>query len=89
RGIGTSVHWMPLHMHPYYRETYGYKPEDFPTACALYPEILTLPVYPDMSDEEAAFVCASIREIVAAHRPATVQGALLEGRSVAGTIVTS
>jgi len=32
RGIGTSVHWMPLHMHPYYRETYGYRPEDLPHA---------------------------------------------------------
>jgi perosamine synthetase len=89
RGIGTSVHWMPLHMHPYYRESYGYKPEDFPTACALYPEILTLPVYPDMSDEEVAFVCGSIREIVAAHRPAVVPGALVEDRSVAGATVTT
>jgi perosamine synthetase len=88
RGIGVSVHWMPLHMHPYYRETYAYKPEDFPTACALYPEILTLPVYPDMSDEQIAFVCASVSEIVAAHRPASVRGALLEGPSIADAIVT-
>jgi dTDP-4-amino-4,6-dideoxygalactose transaminase len=32
KGIGTSVHFIPLHIHPYYRETYGYKPEDFPVA---------------------------------------------------------
>src|SRR5262249_29018482 len=39
-GIGTSVHWMPLHMHPYYRETYGYKTHDFPVASELFPEVV-------------------------------------------------
>ena len=67
RGIGTSVHWLPLHMHPYYRETYGYAPQDLPVAAALYPEIVTLPVYPDMSEEDVAYVCDSIKEIVAAN----------------------
>ena len=67
RGIGTSVHWLPLHMHPYYRETYGYAPQDLPVAAALYPEIVTLPVYPDMSEEHVAYVCDSIKEIVAAN----------------------
>jgi perosamine synthetase len=67
RGIGTSVHWMPLHMHPYYRETYGYAPEDLPTAWSLYPEIITLPLYPDMSEEEVVYVCDSIKEIVVAN----------------------
>jgi perosamine synthetase len=65
RGIGTSVHWLPLHMHPYYRETYGYAAQDLPTACSLYPEIITLPLYPDMSAGDAAYVCDSIKEIVA------------------------
>ena len=65
RGIGASVHWLPLHMHPYYRETYGYAPQDLPTAAALYPEIVTLPVYPDMSEEDVAYVCESIKEIIA------------------------
>ena len=67
RGIGTSVHWMPLHLHPYYRETYGYAPADLPTANALYPEIITLPLYPDLSEGEVDYVCQSIREIVAAN----------------------
>ncbi len=65
RGIGTSVHWLPLHMHPYYRETYGYEPQDLPTACSLYPEIVTLPIYPDMSEGDVAYVCDSIKEILA------------------------
>ena len=67
RGIGTSVHWLPLHMHPYYRETYGYAPQDLPTACSLYPELITLPLFPDMSEGDVAYVCDSIKQIVAAN----------------------
>jgi len=63
-GIGTSVHWMPLHMHPYYRQTYGYAPEDLPMACSLYPEIITLPLYPDMTEGDVSYVCDSIRDVV-------------------------
>ena len=70
RGVGTSVHWLPLHMHPYYRETYGYAPEDLPAACSLYPEIITLPIYPDMTGDDVAYVCNSIKDIVAANRRA-------------------
>ncbi|HVY71155.1 MAG TPA: DegT/DnrJ/EryC1/StrS family aminotransferase, partial [Verrucomicrobiae bacterium] len=67
RGIGTSVHWMPLHMHPYYRETYGYAPQDLPVAAALYSGLITLPVYPDLSEEAVVSVCDAIKEIVAAN----------------------
>jgi dTDP-4-amino-4,6-dideoxygalactose transaminase len=70
RGVGTSVHWLPLHMHPYYRETYGYAPEDLPVACSLYPEIITLPIYPDMTGDDVAYVCDSIKDIVARNRRA-------------------
>ena len=63
-GVGTSVHWLPLHMHPYYRETYGYASEDLPVAAGLYPEIVTLPLYPDMTEAEVRYVCDSIKEIV-------------------------
>jgi dTDP-4-amino-4,6-dideoxygalactose transaminase len=65
RGIGVSVHWMPLHMHPYYRETYEYVPEELPCAAALYPRIITLPLYPDMTDGEVGYVCDSIKQIIA------------------------
>jgi perosamine synthetase len=75
RGIGTSVHWLPLHMHPYYRETYGYAPQDLPVASSLYPEIITLPIYPDMTGEEVNYVCCSIKDIVAANRKATARKA--------------
>jgi perosamine synthetase len=66
RGIGASVHWLPLHMHPYYRETYGYKPQDLPFAAGLYPQIVSLPLYPSMTDGEVEYVCGSIKDIIAA-----------------------
>ncbi len=65
RGVGASVHWLPLHMHPYYRDTYKYLPEDYPVACSLYPEIVSLPIYPDMSASDVVSVCYAIRDIVA------------------------
>jgi perosamine synthetase len=89
RGIGTSVHWLPLHMHPYYRETYGYAPQDLPTACSLYSEIITLPLYPDMSEGDVAYVCDSIRDIVTRNLrpPANSLSARGEGRGeVASTL---
>jgi len=64
RAIGTSVHWMPLHMHPFYRETYGYSPHDLPVAAGLYPQLITLPLYPGMTQEEADYVCDSVKEVV-------------------------
>jgi len=67
RGIGTSVHWLPLHMHPYYRDTYRYHPEDLPCAAAIYPELITLPLYPDLTGADVEYVCQSLRAIIA-HR---------------------
>ncbi len=69
RGIITSVHWMPLHMHPYYRQTYGYAPEDFPTAARLYQEVISLPIFPGLAESEIAYVAGAIREIVARSLP--------------------
>jgi dTDP-4-amino-4,6-dideoxygalactose transaminase len=68
RGVSVSVHWMPLHMHPYYRETYGFAPQDLPTAASLYPEIITLPLYPDMSEDNVRQVCDAIKDIVRLNR---------------------
>ena len=73
-GIGTSVHWMPLHMHPYYRETFGCLPSDCPCAASIYPELVSLPLYPDLTDDEVAYVCLTLREIIARSRVA-VRGA--------------
>lgn len=69
-GIGTSVHYLPLHMHPLYRQQYGYQPEDLPVAKGLYERIISLPIYPLMTDEEVAYVADTVRQIVKAHRTA-------------------
>jgi perosamine synthetase len=63
-GISTSVHWMPLHLHPYYRDALGYNPSDCPCAASLYPELISLPLYPDLTHEEIERVCLSLRKIV-------------------------
>jgi len=67
-GIGTSVHWMPLHLHPYYREAFGYAPQDLPVAASLYPQLITLPLYPDMTEVEVAYVCDSLKGILTRRR---------------------
>jgi len=64
RNIGTSVHFIPIHLHPYYRDKYGYKPEDFPIAYSNYLRILSLPLYPRMTDEDVADVIEAVLDIV-------------------------
>ena len=68
RGIGVSVHFIPLHLHPYYRDTWGYRPGDFPVAEDYFDRCLSLPLYPAMSDEDQARVIDAIIEIAFEHR---------------------
>ena len=63
-GIGTSVHFIPLHMHPYYKRAYGYKADDFPVASREYERYLSLPIFPGMTDAQISFVIESVLEIV-------------------------
>ncbi|MCI0712901.1 MAG: DegT/DnrJ/EryC1/StrS family aminotransferase [Chloroflexi bacterium] len=62
--IGTSVHWIPLHIHPYYRDTYGYVPEDFPVAYGQYQRVVSLPIYSAMSDEDVEDVISAVDKVV-------------------------
>jgi dTDP-4-amino-4,6-dideoxygalactose transaminase len=79
--IGASVHWLPLHMHPYYRQTFGYQPDDLPCAASLYPEIISLPLYPDMTMEDVTYVCTCLKDTIAQARPMTsLPDALDNGR---------
>ena len=68
RGVGASVHFIPLHLHPYYRETYGHAPEDLPVALDCYQRSLSLPIYSVMTDHEVARVMDAVTDICAAHR---------------------
>ncbi len=63
RGIGTSVHFIPLHLHPYYQRTFHYRKGDFPRAEAEYERCISLPIYPDMSDDAIGYVISTIEEI--------------------------
>ena len=62
--IGTSVFWIPLHMHTYYRETLEHDPADFPNALYLYERVISLPISPKMADEDVLDVIAAVRRIV-------------------------
>lgn len=65
RGIGCSVHFIPLHLHPYWRDRYGFKPGDFPNALHAYERCVSLPIYPRMSDADQERVIEAVREILA------------------------
>ena len=68
KGIEVSVQYIPLNFTKYYKEKYGLKVFDFPQALDAYQKTMSLPIYPEMSDEEVAYVCEAIREIAASHR---------------------
>ncbi len=64
QGIGCSVHFIPIHKHPYYKDRYKYKDEDYPVANKVFEKSLSLPIYPDMSDDEISYIIKKINEIV-------------------------
>ena len=66
--IGTSVHFIPLHLHPYYREKFGYKPVDFPTASAVFERIFSLPIYPKMSEPDVERVIEAVKTTAQQYR---------------------
>lgn len=64
KGIGCSVHFIPLHLHPFYREKFGFKKGDFPNAEWVYEREVSLPLYPKMNEEAVWRVVATVREIL-------------------------
>jgi dTDP-4-amino-4,6-dideoxygalactose transaminase len=68
RGIGTSVHFIPIHLHPYYREALNLGPGDFPIAEQIYKGLISLPIYPKMEDSDIERVAAAVCEIAEAAR---------------------
>ncbi|REK10866.1 MAG: DegT/DnrJ/EryC1/StrS family aminotransferase [Planctomycetota bacterium] len=67
-GIGCSVHWRPLHLHPYYRERFGWRPEQFPVATPLWERLVSLPLFPGMQDAERVRVARVVRDLCRQHR---------------------
>ena len=64
RNISTSVHFIPIHLHPYYRDKYGFKPDDFPVAFREYQRIISLPLYPRMTDQDVDDVIEAVLDAV-------------------------
>jgi perosamine synthetase len=68
RGIGTAVHFIPLHLHRYYREKWGYRTGDFPIAEEYFDRCISLPIYPGMTDEDVTQVIEALDEIATKFR---------------------
>ena len=65
--IGTSVHFIPICMHPYYINNFGYKKGDFPETEKMFEGIISLPLYPSMTREDVMYVIEAVREIAREH----------------------
>jgi dTDP-4-amino-4,6-dideoxygalactose transaminase len=61
KGVGTSVHFIPLNLHPVYQRTYGYQPGQFSTAEAVFERACSLPIYPGMTDDDVDHVIDAVR----------------------------
>jgi dTDP-4-amino-4,6-dideoxygalactose transaminase len=77
-GIGCSVHWRPLHLHPYYREAFGWRPEDLPVASEVWERLVSLPIFPGMRGSEIDSVIETVKSLCEARRRVPV-GALEPG----------
>lgn len=68
RNIGTSVHFIPVHLHRYYREKYGWAPECHPVSYTNYQRMLSLPLHPGLTDEDVDDVIEAVRDVVDTYR---------------------
>ena len=64
-GIGVSVHYIPLHLHPYWRDRYDLQPEQFPHSQKAYERMVTLPLYTRMTDDDVERVITAVRKALA------------------------
>jgi dTDP-4-amino-4,6-dideoxygalactose transaminase len=67
RGIGCSVHFIPLHLQPYWRDRYSLRPEHFPVASDVYRRAVSLPIYTRMTDDDVGRVIAAVRDVALRH----------------------
>jgi len=63
-GIGCGVHYIPLHLHPYWRNTYNLTPEMFPVSQSIYEQSVSLPIYSKMTDEDMERVVSTVAKIL-------------------------
>ena len=63
RGVGTSVHFIPLHKQPYWQEKYQLKDSDFPIATSNFQKIMSLPIYTILQDEQIEYIIESFLKV--------------------------
>jgi dTDP-4-amino-4,6-dideoxygalactose transaminase len=68
RQIGTSVHFIPIHLHPYYRDKYGWQPTDFSVAYSEYQRTISLPLHPGLTDDDVADVIGAVIDVCEEYR---------------------
>ncbi len=71
RGVGTSVHFIPIPLHPFFAERAGLRQNQCPAALALYPRLISLPLFPAMTEEQVEYAANAVREIARASRKKT------------------
>ena len=64
RRINCQVHYIPVHLQPYYRKQFGFKNEDFPVAEKFYQNEISIPMYPSLSSDDLEYICKTIREVI-------------------------
>jgi dTDP-4-amino-4,6-dideoxygalactose transaminase len=62
--IGTGVHYLGVHLHPYYRETFGYKPEDFPNSTWVSERTASIPLSPKLSNQDVEDVISAVHNVL-------------------------
>lgn len=67
-GIGVNVHYIPVHLHPFYREQFGTSLGDCPIAEAAYRRLITLPIFPQMSDQDVTDVVTAVAKVITAYQ---------------------
>ena len=67
-GIGTSVHFIPLHRHPYYQRNFGVSPDDFPNADNAFLRAISLPIFPGITEEQANLVVETVTQVLGRNR---------------------
>jgi dTDP-4-amino-4,6-dideoxygalactose transaminase len=68
RNIGISVHFIPVHVHPYYRDKYGWTPESFPVANDAFERMFSLPLHPGLTDQDVEDVIEAVLDVARVHR---------------------
>jgi dTDP-4-amino-4,6-dideoxygalactose transaminase len=80
QGIGTSVHFIPIPLHPFFAAAAELKQNSCPAALALYPRLVSLPLYPAMTESQVEQVAGAVKTIAQNARRKKVAAAVMDGR---------